>query len=49
MVIDCDLARNFLSVLSFVIGVAIAGPVAYFIGRNRRARELTYRGPGGGN
>jgi tetrahydromethanopterin S-methyltransferase subunit C len=49
MQVDCELAKTFLSILWLVIGLAIAAPIAYCVGRNKRNRELTYRGPGGGN
>jgi hypothetical protein len=44
---DCDLFGFILSGLWLVIGVAIAGPIGYFIGKNRRKREFTYKGLGG--
>lgn len=49
MQVDCGFAERFLSVLWLVVGVLIAGPIGFAIGRRGQSKgELTYRGPGGG-
>lgn len=48
MTVDCDLAKNFLSVLWLVIGLIVGGSVGAVLGRRRRdKREYTYKGLGG--
>lgn len=49
MQVDCSVMKSFLTVFWLVVGLAIAGPIGFAVGRFKRERksELTYRGPGG--